>query len=128
MTTKRNIKEVAEISGKYIIETDVDGKRIYKWRDGAELDTYDMELLEFINYCLFPIEDFARLIAESDDEPQPEAIVIERLYDGAMAKIEQMIEEFEKRTGTTKIIMARSVCRDFLRQDTVDVTREIAKE
>jgi hypothetical protein len=128
MTTKRNIKEVAEISGKYIIETDVDGKRIYKWRDGAELDTYDMELLEFINYCLFPIEDFARLIAESDDEPPPEAIVIERLYDGAMAKIKQMIEELEKRTGTTKIIMARSVCRDFLRQDTVDVTREIAKE
>jgi hypothetical protein len=120
-------KPTVEVVGSYIIETGGNGKRLYKWRDGAKLDTYDMDLFDFINYCLFPIDDFAQLLAESGDEPPPEAIVIERLYAGAMTKVEQMIEELERRTGTFKIIMVRCPGNDFLREKIIDVVRT-AKE
>ena len=120
---KEKVKKGAEmLGGKYSVEIDENGKRIYKWLDGVELKTSEWELGGFIDYCLYPIRDFAKSLIESEDEPPPEGTVLERLYDAAMWKIEQMIGELEKRTGTTKIIMTQFVDHDFLRQDIVDVT------
>jgi hypothetical protein len=106
------------------------GKRVYRMMDGVnrpgrEVDTAEWEIDEYVNYCIYPLQNcISRMhgIDEPDSEIQEFVDMLDRLYDSAHAQISKMAEAIYKDMGWVKIITTNENCRGgFLEQDFLEV-------
>lgn len=107
------------------------GERIYNrpsvdGTPGVEIETYGWELDEFINYCLFPIRTFIKIMNEKE-ETNEDADILIRLYDSAFMKLTDMADAVFRDVGTINIVTHNSDHYDFLQQDILDVYIEKKK-
>jgi hypothetical protein len=114
---------------KYIKEFE-DGKEVYKTLDGfgrpgRKVDTMEWDIHQYINYCLFPLQNCINRMREANEFESETGQFVEilgRLYEAADVQLEKMEEAIYKDMGWIKIATTNESCfGDFLQQDFLEV-------
>lgn len=105
-----------------------DGQIVYRYndQDAGEVPVYRWDLDEFVSFCIFPIRSFVDVM-HRDDEEDPTIDVLTRLYDSAMARIEEMAKVLNRDLGQVHVVATNYVgSRDFMTEEILGV--EIAQK